>query len=259
MHLTGVAGDMVVVRAGRLWRDGIRSGLRADMTEVDTEHKKIVSELTRLINEADRDGACRLVDQWAAERGYEDAMSGLLEPVLREVGDRWEREDISLAQSFVAGKVAEDILAKALAASPPGEPRETKGTAVIGNIEDDYHSLGRRMVGTFLKASGWRVIDLGNDVTPAEFVDRAVESGARVIGVSAMMFVTAKGIRGVRDELDRRGLTGRIMLAVGGAVFKVRPELAAEVGGDGTADSALAAPALFDSLRERSLGAGEAP
>lgn len=212
-----------------------------------------VTELTRLINDADRDGANRLVDRWAAERGYEDALSRLLEPVLRDVGERWEREDISLAQSFVAGKVAEDILAKALAAAPAGELRPTKGTVVLGNIEDDYHSLGRRMVGTFLKAAGWSVIDLGNDVLPAEFVDRAMEAGARVIGVSAMMFVTARGIRGVRDELDRRGLSGRIMLAVGGSVFKVRPGLVSEVGGDGTADSAIAAPALFESLWARSL------
>lgn len=229
------------------------------MTEADTEHTKLVSELTRLINEADRDGANRLLDQWAAERGYEEALTRLLEPVLQGVGERWERQDISLAQSFVAGKVAEDILAKALAVSPLGGLRAARGTAVIGNIVDDYHSLGRRMVGTFLQAAGWTVIDLGNDVPPAEFVDRAVAEGARVIGVSAMMFVTAKGIRGVRDELDRRGLSGRIMLAVGGAVFKVRPELVAEVGGDGTADSAMAAPALFETLRERSLNAGEAP
>lgn len=229
------------------------------MIEDDTIHQRLVGELTRLINEADREGANRLVDRFAAERGYEAAMSRLLEPVLRGVGERWEREDVSLAQSFVAGKVAEDVLAKALAASPSGGLGEARGTAVIGNIVDDYHSLGRRMVGTFLKSAGWTVLDLGNDVPPAEFVDCAVAEGARVIGVSAMMFVTARGIRGVRDELDRRGLSGRIMLAVGGAVFKVRPELVAEVGGDGTADSAMASPALFASLRERSLKAGEAP
>ncbi|EHP88895.1 cobalamin B12-binding domain protein [Geobacter metallireducens RCH3] len=227
-----------------------------DMTGEGTTLQKLVAEVLRRINDADRDGASRLVDQWAAVHGYGDAIAEILEPVLRTVGDRWEREAISLAQGFVAGKVAEDILNKALAAAPKGVFGEVKGPVVIGNIEDDYHSLGRGMVGTFLRAAGWAVIDMGNDVSPAEFVDRAVETGARVIGVSAMMFVTARGIRGVRDELDRRGLSGRIMLAVGGGVFKVRPELVAEVGGDGTAGSAMDAPVLFKSLWERSLDAG---
>ncbi|AJE04908.1 corrinoid-binding protein [Geobacter pickeringii] len=213
----------------------------------------LIAELSRMIDEADREGANRLIDRWAATHGYQSALSEVLEPLLREVGERWEREDISLAQSFVAGKVAEDILNKALAAAPAGTLREVRGTVVLGNIEDDYHSLGRRMVGTFLRAAGWGVIDLGNDVPAVEFVDRAVEAGARVIGVSAMMLVTARGIRAVREELDRRGLSGRIMLAVGGAIFKVRPELVAEVGGDGTAENAIAAPALMESLRERSL------
>jgi|GEM_PF-6934695 len=90
------------------------------MNDDDTIHQKLVSELTRLINEADRDGANRLLERFAVDRGYEEAISRLLEPVLRCVGERWEREDISLAQSFVAGKVAEDVLAKALAASPSG-------------------------------------------------------------------------------------------------------------------------------------------
>jgi methanogenic corrinoid protein MtbC1 len=84
-------------------------------------------------------------------------------------------------------------------------------------------------------------------------VNKAVETCARVIGVSAMMYTTAGNIRKVRDELDSRNLSGRIQLAVGGAVFKLRPELTHEVGGDGTASSCFKAPKLFEELWERSL------
>jgi len=85
-------------------------------------------------------------------------------------------------------------------------------------------------------------------VLPAEFVDAALAEGARVIGVSAMMLTNAENIARVRAELDRRGLSGRVKLAVGGAVFVMRPELVAEVGGDGTAATAMDAPALFERL-----------
>ena len=71
----------------------------------------------------------------------------------------------------------------------------SKGNVVIGNIEDDYHSLGRKLIGIFLKSSGWTVYDLGNDVLSEEFIEKALETKSRVIGVSAMMYTTAKNIR----------------------------------------------------------------
>jgi methanogenic corrinoid protein MtbC1 len=97
--------------------------------------------------------------------------------------------------------------------------------------------------------AGWRVEDLGNDV-PRRPVscDRAAEAGASVIGVSAMMRTNALNIAAVREEIDRRGLTARVKLAVGGAIFASEPRLVAEVGGDGTCANAMEAPALFERL-----------
>ena len=122
-------------------------------------------------------------------------------------------EDFSLAQAYVASKVAEDILGKVTeGGGPVSENMGSKGPVVIGNIEDDFHPLGRTMVVAFLRAAGWRVCDLGNDVTAKEFVDKAVEVDARIVGASAMMYTTAKNIRKLREEIDRRGLTGRVQL-----------------------------------------------
>ncbi|MFQ3619356.1 MAG: hypothetical protein SNJ78_00280, partial [Spirochaetales bacterium] len=80
-------------------------------------------------------------------------------------------------------------------------------------------------------------------------VDTAGSIGAPVIGVSAMMYTTAKNIPLIRKLLQERELEKRIALAVGGAIFKLHPELAYEAGGDGTAATALDAPELFESLR----------
>jgi len=109
------------------------------------------------------------------------------------------------------------------------------------------------MVGIFLQTAGWQVHDLGIDITAEEFIEKALEVEARVIGASAMIYTTAINIKKLRDELDQRGLADRIQLAVGGAVFKLRPELIKEVGGDGSADSAINAPALFESLWNASV------
>lgn len=222
--------------------------------DVTTDLDACKESLYALMLEAEREGAVAMLLEHARKFGFQAAVSDVLEPVLERAGEAWHREHLSLAQGYVAGKIAEDLLVAAAAAH--GDLLlDIKGPVILGNVEDDYHSLGRKMVAVFLRAAGWRVIDLGNDVSPAEFVAAALEHGARVIGVSAMMLTTAENIRAVRAEIDARGLKGKILLAVGGAVFKLRPELMHEVGGDGTVPSAIQAPALFDRLWDESMEA----
>jgi len=132
----------------------------------------------------------------------------------------------------------------------------SKGPIVIGNIEDDYHALGRRLVSVFLRKSGWEIYNLGSDVLPTKFVDKAEEVNAPIIAVSAMMYMTAMNIKKVREEIDNRGLKGKIMLAAGGAVFLQRPEVLEIVGGDGTSPNAIKAPKLMDQLLERAIPRG---
>ncbi|MDO9582558.1 MAG: cobalamin-dependent protein [Desulfomicrobium sp.] len=210
--------------------------------------------LYALMLEAEREKALAMLLDHARRHGFQSAVSEVLEPVLERAGEAWLRENLSLAQGYVAGKIAEDLLVAA--AEIGGDLKlDVKGPVVLGNVEDDYHSLGRKMVAVFLRAAGWKVIDLGNDVAPSQFVDAAVEHGARVIGASAMMLTTAENVRHLRTEIDARGMGGRVQLAVGGAVFKLRPDLMQEVGGDGTASSAIQAPELFERLWAQSLEA----
>lgn len=208
--------------------------------------------------QADRKAAADVTEQAIAEGISPDrVITDLLDAALIRIGKSWETEMASVAHTFVAAKIAEDILLRCL--SDPNRPatRSGKGRVVIGNIEDDFHSLGRKIVVAFLQAAGWEVHDLGNDVTPDRFVERALEVDSTIVGASAMTQTTALNIRKLRSLIDERGLGKRIKLAVGGAVFNWRPELVAEVGGDGTARSAAAADALCTRLQTEVLAAGQ--
>lgn len=195
---------------------------------------------------ADRDGARLLVEQ-ALSAGLDGnvVITGILDPVLHRIGELWGRQEVSLAQAYVGAKIAEDVLKRCLQDHQAGEARPSKGTLVLGNIEDDFHSLGRRMVHSFLEAQGWQVLDLGNDVVARDFVDTAVQAQARFVAVSAMMLSTARNIVKVRQEIDARGLAGSLHLVVGGAVFNWRPELVAEVGGELSAPNAAEVDAVL--------------
>ncbi len=210
--------------------------------------------LIERIRLGDRIGANALLDSWASEYGYEHLLTEVLDPMLMLIGDEWSSsETFSLAQMYVAAKVTDDLMSKIATQRKQLSEGQSKRPVVIGNIEEDFHALGRRLVGTFLSAEGWEVYDLGNDVPAALFVDKAQEVGARVIGVSALMMTTARNIKLLREEIDHRGLTGRIQLAVGGAIFRINPGLVEEVGGDGTTSNALGASVLFNQLWEKSL------
>lgn len=217
-------------------------------------------QLLNAILGAYRPEANKILEQWAEKNGYDDAVISILEPTLERIGSIWETtQNVSLAQAYVAGKISEDFMTKvAEKYSDSAVHTEKKGAVVIGNIEDDYHSLGRKMVSIFLRSAGWQVYDLGNDVPAGDFVDEAVRTGAKFVAASAMMYTTAMNIKKIRQELDKRGLGGKIKLVAGGAVFRLRPELVNEVGADGTAGNAILAPALFDKLLSELKSAGGA-
>ena len=211
-------------------------------------------DLYTAILQGEREIANSILDTFSEQTDYKSAMLELMQPVLVDIGLRWKSEQISLAQGYIAGKIAEDCLEKV---NKENDEKKTgasfKGPVIIGNVEDDFHALGRKLVITFLRFAGWNVIDIGNDVPAEEFVDQAVTNNARIIGASAMMYTTAENIITIRREIDRRALSGKIKLAAGGAVFRLRPELAAEVGADGTAADGILVPELFERLFHESI------
>lgn len=229
-----------------------------DMSKIVIDMENIQVQLLQLFLAADRQAANNLIDDWAKTHGYKHAVLEVMTPALEKFGELWaSKEDISLAQGYIAAKIAEDVMAKLKDSLSAGiSVSETKGPVVIGNIEDDYHALGRKLVTTFLRTAGWSVYDLGTDIPAADFVDKALEVNARIIAASAMMYTTAMNIKKLREEIDRRGLTASIRLAVGGAVFRLRPELVEEVGGDGTAANAVTVPELMETLLKSVTSAG---
>lgn len=213
------------------------------------ETKIFQEQLWQHIDAGEKVEAVHLLAGLAKELGFKTVIFEVLEPMLVEIGKLWMQEKVSLAHGYVTGKIAEEFYM--LASHDPEFIQSNltkKGTVVIGNIEDDFHPLGRRLVRIYSESVGWSMVDLENDVPAEFFIEKALEHNANIIAVSAMMFTTARNIAKVRDEIEKNGLSGKVKLAVGGAVFKLRPELVKQVGGDGTADNAIDAPALFESL-----------
>lgn len=203
------------------------------------------------IHDTDRAGALSAVDE-ALARGLkpEDVLFQIVLPAIERIrGPEGQESASSLAQQYMAAVIAAEVTERMvpLFRSAP----VASCCVVMGNSRGDFHGLGRRIVVGCLRAMLMEVVDLGLNVAPEAFVDAAVSSGARVIGISSMMDHTARGeggCRGVRRILQERGLEAGIRLAVGGAPYRFDPELYRAVGADAWAPDGLSAGQLIGRL-----------
>jgi trimethylamine corrinoid protein len=137
---------------------------------------------------------------------------------IRKMGDLFDRGEVFLPGLIIASDAmaaAVEILEEAL---PKGKRKEKLGTIVIGTVEGDIHDIGKGIMVTMLRVHGYEVHDLGRDVPIEEFVKKAQEVNADVIGSSAMMTTTQIGQKKLEEALKKAGLRARVKTMVGGAV-----------------------------------------
>jgi 5-methyltetrahydrofolate--homocysteine methyltransferase len=167
-----------------------------------------------------------------------DVLRGGLIAGMAVVGEAFRSHEIFLPDVLLAAKAMQaglDVLRPHLAAG--GVP--TAGRVVLGTVRGDLHDIGKNLVGILLGGAGFDVMDLGVDVSAERFVAAAVERGADVIGVSALLTTTMTGMKDVVALVRARGLAGRVKVIVGGA--PVTEAFAREIGADGYAYDAASA------------------
>jgi methylmalonyl-CoA mutase cobalamin-binding domain/chain len=92
----------------------------------------------------------------------------------------------------------------------------TGGKVIIGTVKGDIHDIGKNIVITLLKGSGFDVIDLGVDVPTDKFVSAVRDSGAKVLGLSALLNFTYPVMKEVVDAVNAAGLRDNVKIIVGG-------------------------------------------
>ncbi|MBU3876041.1 corrinoid protein [Faecalicatena sp. AGMB00832] len=117
---------------------------------------------------------------------------------------------------------------------------EPVGKAVIGTVQGDLHDIGKNLVVMMLKGAGFEIYDLGVDVQPTAFIDKAEEIGADLICMSALLTTTMPRMQDCIDQLNEKGLRGKYIVMIGGA--PVNDSFAQQIGADYyTPDAATAA------------------
>jgi len=169
----------------------------------------------------DTDGdAAKEIAQKSLEEGIdplEMINEGFTEGI-RKMGDLFDRGEVFLP-GLLIGSEAMTAAVEILEAALPEDQQQAKlGVIVIGTVEGDIHDIGKGIIVTMLRVHGYEVHDLGRDIPISEFVNKAQELNADVVGSSAMMTTTQIGQKKLEEALKEAGLRDKVKTMVGGAV-----------------------------------------
>jgi 5-methyltetrahydrofolate--homocysteine methyltransferase len=162
---------------------------------------------------------------------------------LNEVGEQYEKGVFFLPQLMRSAEVSQqafDLLESHLGSADAMQ----KATLVIGTVKGDIHDIGKNMVAVMVKNHGYRVVDLGKNVSAETFVAAVKEHNAEFLGLSALMTTTMQEIPQIIIAL--RAECPKTKVIVGGAV--ITEEFAQESGADGFGRDAVQTVKLMDTL-----------
>lgn len=199
-------------------------------------------KLTQIIEAADTTGGVEMARAELAEGVTPlDLFRSVIEPVLKDVGDRFSRLEIFLPELMKAGAVVKAIQQQALepAIRQAGTQTTAVGKVVIGTCQGDIHDIGKNMVALMLQVNGFNVVDLGTNVEPKEFIAAAKREEADIIAMSSLLTPSLPYIKDLVDRLNAFGLRGRFLVVAGGA--PVTRAWANTAGVDGFAEDAIQA------------------
>ncbi|SCP95132.1 homocysteine S-methyltransferase family protein [Anaerobium acetethylicum] len=173
-----------------------------------------------------------------------DILNKMLIPAINEVGRLFDRQIYFLPQLIASA----ETMKKAIEYLEPMLEETAEGEAmpvvVIATVEGDIHDIGKNLVALMLKNYGYRVIDLGKDVSKELIVKTAIENNAAVIGLSALMTTTMQEMKHVIRHAKENGCTAKVI--IGGAV--ITQGYADEIGADGYSKDAADAVKLVQRI-----------
>jgi 5-methyltetrahydrofolate--homocysteine methyltransferase len=177
--------------------------------------------------------------------GAKEILDGALIAGMQNIGELFKNNEIYVPEVLIAARamttamgVLEPLLAEAGV--------KPVGTIAMGTVRGDLHDIGKNLVAMMMRGNGFKVVDLGIDVTPEQFIEAAKQGDIDLIGMSALLTTTMPSMKATIEGLQKEGLLGKVKVMIGGA--PVTQRYADEIGADGYAPDAGSAVDRAKSL-----------
>ena len=164
---------------------------------------------------------------------------------MKEVGDRFKKKEyyvpevLLASEAFYAGfAIIQPLLQSSI--------DNRRGKIVIGVVRGDIHDIGKNIVKVLVEAAGYRVIDLGKDVTVDKYIKTVRTEKPDILALSSLMTTTMTTMEDIIDALVKQGLRKSTKVIIGGA--PVTAEFAKRIGADGYGEDAADAVRLIEDI-----------
>ena len=187
------------------------------------------NDLVYLIQNGLEEKTCSTVRSLLEHEDPLDVIAERLIPVMNKTGEDFEKGRIFIPQLLTAAKTAQkafDVVKDKMSES--GQKGGSRGTVIIATVKGDVHDIGKNIAKVVLDNYGYEIIDLGKDVCPEDIVEKTVQTGARLVGLSALMTTTLPNMEQTVKMIKEKA-PGCFIMA-GGAV--VTEEYARMIGAD---------------------------
>lgn len=190
----------------------------------------------------DRVAAKQIMEDLSPRTGSLKFIEEVVVTALERIGKGWQEGNLALSQVYMAGRICENLVDEIL---PPGASQRKDQPQMAICVLSDHHKLGKTIVYSLLRASGYELKDYDTLEVDA-LIKRIKRDGIKILLISVLMLPSALKIKRVREKLDEMGLDVKIL--VGGAPFRFDDQLWREVGADAMGLTASEAVALIQKI-----------
>lgn len=201
---------------------------------------------TAVINGKRKDVKAIVPELLAAGAGPQTLLEEALIPAMAIVGEKFKNNEVFVPEMLVSARAMKEAMTfiepELIAAGI-----KPQHTAIIGTVEGDLHDIGKNLVATMWKGSGFEVIDLGANVSADKFIEAIETHQPQIVGLSALLTTTMPAMKQTVAAIRSAGHTS-VKILVGGA--PITQAYADEIGADGySRDAASAVDAAKTALR----------
>lgn len=209
--------------------------------------EELIQVLSDYVFEMEDEDIAEVTEEYVAA-GYEvdDAVNALIDGMVR-AGALFAEDEYFVTDILICSDAlnnAMDILKPYLYENKTAMSYRKK--IVLGTVEGDTHDIGKNLVKIMLEVGGFEVFDLGRDVPLNDFIEKAVEVDADIIGMSSLMTTTMTGMKTVIDMLEERNLRDRFKVMIGGGA--ISQNYCDQIKADGYSTDAITAVNLAKEL-----------
>ena len=170
-----------------------------------------------------------------AGSNVQDILDKGLITAMDEVGEKFSTGQMFVPQMLRSAKTMQECMKLIKSLFQEGQ-LSAKGKVVIGTVRQDLHDIGKNLVAMMMEGAGFSITDLGVDVSPKDFTQKAQEVGADIVAMSALLSTTMPAMRETIEALQEAGIRDKVKVMIGGA--PVTENFANEIKADSYAPDA---------------------